>query len=119
MYPCAVAPLELPWEGGGSSKGCRLGRSFSASGTLASVPTALLDTHPTQSLGPWLSPSHPGVECVHLGPTCVSRDSWLLLGVEGPFGLAKALKARPLERHSREPRWGCTFSGEQPLLALD
>lgn len=31
-----------------------------------------------------------------VGPTCVSRDSWLLLGVGAPFGLAKALKARPL-----------------------
>lgn len=26
MYPCAVAPGELPWEGGGSSEGCRLGQ---------------------------------------------------------------------------------------------
>lgn len=28
MYPCAVAPVELPWEGGDSSEGCRLGPEF-------------------------------------------------------------------------------------------
>lgn len=41
MCPCAVAPIELPWEGGGSLEGWRLGWSFSASGTLASVSPVL------------------------------------------------------------------------------
>lgn len=70
-----------------------------------------------EAWGPWLSPSPPGVECVQLGPACVSR---FLAAPLTPQSLAKALKARPLvERHSREPKWDCVLSGKQLVLALD
>lgn len=94
--------------------------SFSASGALACLHCS--PGH-TADLQRWLRPCHLGIMSAHLGPACVSRDSWLLLGVGGPLtpqSLAKTLKARPLEEgHSREPRWDCALSSEQPVLAWD